>query len=376
MSMAKAKSSSHQIRVNLGERSYDILIGPSLLEKAGDLIKPFAKGRPVTLITDRNVARLHLPAIAHSLARSGLDHRSITIEPGEESKSFAGLSALCDNLLSLGIERQSLLIALGGGVVGDLVGFAAAIVLRGLDFIQIPTTLLAQVDSSVGGKTGINTKLGKNLIGSFHQPKLVLADISTLRSLTLRELRAGYAEIVKYGLINDVTFFDWCEQHGQALLAGDEEARSAAILHSCRAKAHIAGSDERESGDRALLNLGHTFGHALEAECGYDGRLLHGEAVAIGMVMAFDFSAKLDLCAQADADRLRAHFKNIGLPVSPLEIVGQKWSAKALIGHMEKDKKIRDGRIAFVLAHGIGKAFTPAFADRADLLAFLKKVIA
>jgi 3-dehydroquinate synthase len=279
------------------------------------------------------------------------------LPPGEPTKDFGHLRELCERTLSLGIERGTLLIALGGGVIGDLVGFAAGILLRGLDFVQVPTTLLAQVDSSVGGKTGINTPQGKNLVGLFHQPRLVLADVGVLKTLDARQTRAGYAEIVKYGLLGDHSFFAWLEANGERVLAGDPAALRHAVAASCRAKAAIVAEDEREGGSRALLNLGHTFGHALEAETGFGDALLHGEAVAIGTVLAFDLSACLGLAAATDARRIRQHFAIAGLPIDSRFLVGRGTSADRLLAHMRVDKKVRDGRLTFILARGIGQAF-------------------
>jgi 3-dehydroquinate synthase len=364
------------VRVALAERSYDILVGGGLIGRAGELATPLLGQKRVIVITDKNVARLHLETLLESFRRAGIAAESIVLPAGEQTKSFAELEALCDRLLDLKVERHTTLVALGGGVIGDLTGFAASIMLRGIEFIQVPTTLLAQVDSSVGGKTGINTSHGKNLVGSFYQPRLVLADTDVLDTLPKRELRAGYAEIVKYGLINDPAFFGWLEGHGASLLAGDPTARRHAIVTSCQAKATIVGADERESGQRALLNLGHTFGHALEAECGYSDELLHGEAVAIGMVMAFDLSASLGLAPLEDAARLRRHLASLGLPTEPGSIQGRNWSAARLIEHMGKDKKVKDGRIGFVLTRGIGQCFTPAFVDLAELETLLESAIA
>ncbi len=364
------------VRVELGPRSYDIKIGGGLITRAGDLAAPVLRQKRVIVITDAHVARLHLDALLQSLRGSGIAAESIVLPGGEATKSFTELEALCDQLLALKAERGTTLVALGGGVIGDITGFAAAILLRGVDFIQVPTTLLAQVDSSVGGKTGINTAHGKNLIGSFHQPRLVLADIEALDTLPRREMLAGYAEVVKYGLINDPAFFSWCEGHAAGLISGEASARRHAIAASCKAKAAIVGADERESADRALLNLGHTFGHALEAECGYGDELLHGEAVAIGMVMAFDLSARLGLCPLEDAARVQRHLASLGLPTSPSWIDGRSWSSGRLVEHMSRDKKVKDGRIGFVLARGIGQAFTPAYADLADVEAMLDEAIA
>jgi 3-dehydroquinate synthase len=364
------------VRVALAERSYDILVGGGLIGRAGQLAAPLLAQQRVVVITDRHVAKHHLDALQESFRRAGIASDSIVLPAGEQTKSFAELEALCDRLLAMKVERHTTLVALGGGVIGDLTGFAASILLRGVDFIQVPTSLLAQVDSSVGGKTGINTSHGKNLIGSFYQPRLVLADTDVLDTLPKRELLAGYAEIVKYGLINDPAFFGWLEDHGANLIAGDEAARRHAIVKSCQAKADIVGADERESGQRALLNLGHTFGHALEAECGYSDELLHGEAVAMGMVMAFDLSATLGLAPLEDAARLRRHLASLGLPTDPISIQGRIWSPARLIEHMGKDKKVKDGRIGFVLARGIGQCFTPAYVDLAQVEAMLESAIA
>ncbi len=364
------------VPVELGARSYDIKIGGGLITRAGELAAPVLRQKRAIVITDTHVARLHLDALLQSLRGAGIAADSIVVPSGEATKSFTELESLCDQLLALKVERSTTLIALGGGVIGDITGFAAAILLRGIDFIQVPTTLLAQVDSSVGGKTGINTAHGKNLIGSFYQPRLVLADIEALDTLPRREMLAGYAEVVKYGLINDPAFFSWCEGHAAGLVSGEASARRHAIAASCKAKAAIVGADERESADRALLNLGHTFGHALEAECGYGDELLHGEAVAIGMVMAFDLSARLGLCPLEDAARVQRHLASLGLPTSPSWIDGRSWSSGRLVEHMSRDKKVKNGRIGFVLARGIGQAFTPAYADLSDVEAMLDEAIA
>ncbi|HET6619639.1 MAG TPA: 3-dehydroquinate synthase [Dongiaceae bacterium] len=370
------RSAVDVVRVELGTRSYDIRIGGGLVARAGELVAPVLKQKRAVIVTDATVARWYLDELQHSLRGAGIASEAIVLAAGEGTKSFREIESLCGRLLDLKVERSATLIALGGGVIGDLTGFAAAIVLRGIDFIQIPTTLLAQVDSSVGGKTGINAAQGKNLVGAFHQPRLVLADIEVLDTLPRRELLAGYAEVVKYGLINDPAFFAWCEGHGAGIISGEASARRAAIAASCRAKAAIVGADEKESGARALLNLGHTFGHALEAECGYSDDLLHGEAVAIGMVMAYDLSARLGLCALEDAARVQRHLASIGLPTSPAWIDGRSWSSARLIEHMAQDKKVKDGRIGFVLTRGIGRAFTPAHVELADVAAMLDEAIA
>ncbi|HYB57077.1 MAG TPA: 3-dehydroquinate synthase [Alphaproteobacteria bacterium] len=347
----------HTIRVALGERSYDILVGERLIEDAGVLLAPVLARPRVVVVTDEHVAALHLDRLAASLDRAQVFHDEIVLPPGEATKDWAHLEAVLDRLLEGAIERTTTLVALGGGVIGDLTGFAASIVLRGIAYVQIPTTLLAQVDSAVGGKTAINTRHGKNLVGSFHQPRLVLADVGALATLPERELLAGYAEVAKYGLINDAEFFAWLERHGKALAAGDAEALHHAVARSCELKAAIVAADEREGGERALLNLGHTFGHALEAETGFGRELLHGEAVALGMVMAFELSVRLGYCPPADAARVRRHLAAMGLPTTLDRRDGRRWDADRLVEHMARDKKVRDGRIAFVLARGIGEAF-------------------
>jgi 3-dehydroquinate synthase len=346
------------VHVDLAERGYDILVGDGELTRAAPhLARVLGKRAPV-IVTDTNVAPLHLGTLRRTLAEAGHAEPAVIILPaGEGTKDFAHLAELADGVLAAGIERSSALVALGGGVIGDITGFAASILLRGIDFVQVPTTLLALVDSSVGGKTGINTARGKNLVGTFHQPRLVIADTATLDTLPRREVLAGYAEVAKYGLIRLPDFFAWCETNGSRIVDGDSEARREAVAVSCRAKADIVGRDEKEHGDRALLNLGHTFGHALEASMGYDGRLLHGEAVAIGTVMAFDASASLGFCPVADARRVRAHFRAVGLPVTPLDVAGAAWDVDELLHHMTRDKKVKDGRVTFILTRGIGAAF-------------------
>ncbi|UEM21545.1 3-dehydroquinate synthase [Skermanella mucosa] len=361
------------VRVDLAERSYDIVIGPGVIAGAGARISALAGRRPVVVVTDDTVAPLHLPALEASLDEAGVRRNgpAIVLPAGEKTKSFVHLEALLDDLLGRGIERSTMLVALGGGVIGDLAGFAAAVALRGLDFVQVPTTLLAQVDSSVGGKTGINTRQGKNLVGSFHQPRLVLADTGALATLSRRHMLAGYAEVVKYGLIDDAGFFAWLEEHGAAVCAGEPEALVRAVTVSCAAKAAIVGQDERESGRRALLNFGHTFGHALEAAVGYDDRLLHGEGVALGMGLAFDLSARLGYCDAEVPARVRRHLDRIGLPTRLGQVAGVTWDTQELLGHMAKDKKVQDGRITFVLARGIGQAFTARDIDGREVAAVL-----
>ncbi len=347
---------NERITVSLGARSYDIHVGPGLVAAAGKLLSPMARG-PVPVVTDVNVAKLHLPAFVEALKAGGIDARPIVMEPGEGTKSFRGLEKLCTELLAAGVDRGGLIVALGGGVIGDLTGFAAGVLKRGIDFAQVPTTLLAQVDSSVGGKTAINTAEGKNLVGMFHQPKIVLADTSVLSTLPRRELLAGYAEVAKYGALGDAVFFEWLEANAAKALAGDAAALVHLVAHSCRMKAAIVARDERESGERALLNLGHTFGHALEAATGFSARLLHGEGVAIGMALAFCLSVKLGLCSGQDAERFKRHLKAVGLPADIADIPGRRPGVDALMEHMAHDKKVKDGKLTFVLVRGIGQAF-------------------
>ena len=349
-----------RLPVALSAASYEVVIGDGLLARAGALMAPVIPQRRAVVVTDENVAPLHLPALLDGLAQAGITAQQIVVPPGEASKSMASYAGVVEGLLDAGVERRTAVIALGGGVIGDLAGFAAATTLRGLPFVQVPTTLLAQVDSSVGGKTGINTAHGKNLVGAFHQPRLVLADTGTLGTLNGRELRAGYAEVVKAGLIGDAGLFEWCEEHGPALARGDRDAQAEAILRACAFKAAVVGDDEREerpADGRALLNLGHTFGHALEAEVGYGGALLHGEGVAIGLGLAFRLSARLGLCAPGDAARVEAHLAAVGLP-NEIGMLNRRFSADRLVAHMRRDKKMRDGALHFVLARGVGRAFT------------------
>jgi 3-dehydroquinate synthase len=344
------------ITVGLGTRAYAIHVGNGLMEQSGELIRPFARG-PVPVVTDSVVAEIHLAGFLDRMGKAGLDARPIVVPAGEGAKSFAGLEQLCDALLETGIDRGGLIIALGGGVVGDLTGFAAGVLKRGIAFAQVPTTLLGQVDSSVGGKTAINARQGKNLIGLFHQPRLVIADIALLSTLTRRELLAGYAEVVKYGALGDADFFGWLEQNGPLALSGEAGALVHAVAHSCQMKADIVARDERETGERALLNLGHTFGHALEAETGFSERLKHGEGIAIGLALAFRLSARLGLAPEADAERLVRHLKAAGLPSAISDIPGPRPGADSLIAHMAHDKKVMDGKLTFILAHGLGQAF-------------------
>lgn len=369
-------SEQSRLSVDLGRRSYDILVGGGLLKKAGALIRPLLTHPRVVVVTDENVERHWLKALETALDGAGISHQSIVLDAGEQTKDFAHAEDLTGKLLDARVDRATMLAALGGGVVGDLVGFSAAITLRGLDFVQIPTTLLAQVDSSVGGKTGINMPQGKNLIGAFHQPRLVLADTGTLETLPPREIRAGYAEVVKYGLINDAGFFAWLESNGQGVIGGNggsnAEARHHAVLTSCKAKAAMVSADETERGSRALLNLGHTFGHSLEAKTGYGDALNHGEAIAIGLCLAFDLSVRLGVCPAEDRDRVRAHLKSAGLPVGLQGLADGGWSAANLIDLMGQDKKVKAGKLTFVLVRGIGKAFIADQVDGADITAVLE----
>jgi 3-dehydroquinate synthase len=372
--------STRTIRVELAGRSYDVAIGPGLIDQAGALCRPLLAAPKVTIVSDETVAPLYGARLAASFDKAGVKATAVTVPAGESSKEFSAFGKLMNDLLDRRPDRRTTLVALGGGVVGDLTGFAAAVLLRGVDFIQVPTTLLAQVDSSVGGKTGINTRHGKNLVGAFYQPRLVLADTDVLDSLPRRELLAGYAEVAKYGLIDDPAFFAWCEANGAAVLAGDAAKRTYAIEQSCLAKARIVAADERETTDlRALLNLGHTFGHALEAETGYGSDLLHGEAVGTGMAMAFDLSARLGLCPAADAERVRRHLGSVGLPMRLRAIGGdnrRNWDSSRLIDHMRGDKKAADGKLTFILARGIGKAFVSREVDEKVLRRLLDDAVA
>jgi len=363
-------SREEKMHVNLGARSYDILVAPGLLKNSGKLFLPLLKSKRVVIVSDGNVAPLYLDKLCASLDDAGISYETVILPAGEATKSFPVFEGLLEDILSFGIERQTCLIALGGGVIGDITGFAASSLLRGIDFIQVPTTVLSQVDSSVGGKTGINTRAGKNLVGAFHQPQLVLIDIDSLNTLPHRELLAGYAEVVKYGLLGDADFFSWLEVNGQALIDGDQDLRRQAILKSCEAKAAVVSKDEKEGGVRALLNLGHTFGHALEKECGYGGELLHGEAVSIGMVMAFEFCAQTGLCPQEDAVRLKRHLISLGMPVDLSSLPNKGWTSDLLMKHMMKDKKLKDGQVTFVLVRAIGDAYLSPVED-SDLRNYL-----
>jgi 3-dehydroquinate synthase len=344
------------VPVPLGDRVYDILVGRGLIESAGARIAALG-ARAAAIVTDEHVGPLYAGALAASLEAQGLRVSVTVLPPGEATKSYASLERVCDAVLAAKIERGDLVVALGGGVIGDLAGFAAAVVRRGVRFVQVPTSLLSQVDSSVGGKTGINSRHGKNLVGAFHQPSLVLADTALLDTLPIREMRAGYAEVVKYGLIDDARFFAWCEANWKGVFAGGPE-RDEAVAQSCRAKAAVVVRDEHENGDRALLNLGHTFGHALEKITAYDStRLVHGEGVAIGLALAFRFSASLGLCPQADAERVEAHLKTTGLPTRLSQVPGGCGTVDALLDAMAQDKKVKGGALTFILARGIGRSF-------------------
>ena len=359
------------VHVGLGDRAYDVLIGPGLIDGAGGLIAPLLKRRRVAVVTDSIVGDYHGERLAVALEKGGVAVDTITVPAGEESKSFAGLESLSAQLLALKLDRGDLIVAFGDGVVGDLAGLAAAIYKRGIDFIQIPTTLLAQVDSSVGGKTAIDTPAGKNLIGAFHQPRLVLADLDVLCTLPDREMACGYAEVVKYGLLGDAKFFDWLEKHGDCVLGRKSPELTHAVARSVQMKAEIVAEDEKEVGRRALLNLGHTFGHALEAETGFGDALKHGEAVAAGCAQAFRFSARLGLCPPDDATRAEAIFRAAGLPTRLADLPRQGMSADALVDHMAQDKKASGGRLTFVLARAIGDAFVSRDVEASQMRDFL-----
>ncbi|MGL4636598.1 MAG: 3-dehydroquinate synthase [Beijerinckiaceae bacterium] len=371
---AEASNQRHIVRVDLAGRSYDIIIGRGVLQEAGTHIRRIAPKARVAIITDETVAKLHLPALQASLDAAGIASSHCILPAGERTKSFASLETVCDAILEARLERGDIVIALGGGVIGDLTGFAAAIVRRGMQFLQIPTTLLSQVDSSVGGKTAINSPRGKNLIGAFHQPVLVLADTALLDTLPLREFRAGYAEVVKYGFLGDAAFFNWLEAgNWQKVFDGGPE-REEAVRISCAAKAAIVARDETEQGDRALLNLGHTFGHALEAAVGYDGsRLVHGEAIAIGMRLAFDFSREQGFCQGQDSVRVRQHLAHVGLPTKLDQVPGGVGTAISLLDAIRQDKKVSRGALTFILAKGIGQSFIAKDVDANTVLDFLER---
>lgn len=364
------------VAVELGARRYEVRVGGGLLARAGAEIAPLLRRPRVAVLTEETVAALHLPALEAGLAEAGVAMQALRLPPGEGTKSWAHLAQSVEWLLEAQVERGDIVVALGGGVIGDLAGFAAAILRRGVRFVQIPTSLLAQVDSSVGGKTGINAPQGKNLVGAFHQPSLVLADIALLDTLPARDFLAGYGEVVKYGLLGDADFFAWLERHGPALAAGDRALRQQSVRHSVAMKAGIVARDETEQGERALLNLGHTFCHALEAATGYSGRLLHGEGVAIGCLLAFELSARLGLCAQEAPSRVAAHLAAMGMKRSLADIPGDLPGTEALIALMAQDKKVIDGRMRFVLAHGIGAAFVSDAVPMTDLRAVLDAALA
>ncbi|MEM1288848.1 MAG: 3-dehydroquinate synthase [Pseudomonadota bacterium] len=368
--------SPQTVHVELGERSYDILIGPDLLSEAASLIHKRLGSVRSLIVTDTNVASAHLGTLETSMRHSNMAFETIILDAGERSKSWEAARQVTEAILDAKLERADLVIALGGGVVGDLAGFASAIARRGTRFVQIPTSLLAQVDSSVGGKTGINTHHGKNLVGAFHQPALVLADIDVLETLPERQMRAGYAEIVKYALINDHAFFEWLEAHAVALLNGDQDALTYAISTSCDAKARIVAQDERESGTRALLNLGHTFGHALESLTGYDAdRLVHGEAVSIGIAMAHQFSHHLGFCPGQDVHRVLKHLEALNMPSSIIDIPNGRFTPEELVEAMRQDKKVSRGALTFILTRGIGRSFIANQIDEGALTSFLSQAL-
>jgi 3-dehydroquinate synthase len=363
---------SRKITVGLGQRSYDVRVGPGLIDGAGEAMAPLLKRRRTAVVSDATVWGLHGARLSAALERAGIAVSPVIVAPGEQTKSFEGLADVTERLLALELDRGDVVTAFGGGVVGDLAGFAAAIYKRGIDFVQIPTTLLAQVDSSVGGKTAIDTPRGKNLVGAFHQPRLVLADLDVLATLPDREMRAGYAEVVKYGLLGDFAFFEWLEVNAGAVLAREPAALAEAVARSVEMKAEIVAEDETEQGRRALLNLGHTFGHALEAETGYGAALLHGEAVAAGMALAFRFSAASGLCQSQEATRATAAIAAAGLPTTLADVARTPFDAQRLVGHMAQDKKAEGGNLTFVLLHGLGDAFVAKDVDAAAITAFLK----
>lgn len=358
------------VPVDLGARSYDILTGPSLLARAGEIIAPLLPANRSIIVTDETVHKLHGDTLSESLSAAGITHSFIIRPPGEAQKSFNTLEAVLSGFFEAGLSRNDVVIAFGGGVIGDLTGFAASIFKRGCGFIQIPTTLLAQVDSSVGGKTAINNRFGKNLVGAFHQPRLVIADVDVLKTLPPRDLKAGYAEIVKYGLLGDKAFFDWLDINGDKVLALNQAVAAQAIATSCRTKARIVAEDEFETGRRALLNLGHTFAHALELEAGYDGDLLHGEAVSIGMIMAFEFSQSQGLCAQEDVSRMKQHMKALNMP-SYEDAAHLCKHPSRLLTHMAQDKKNEGAHLTLILARSIGDSFIETRADKAAVHDYL-----
>jgi 3-dehydroquinate synthase len=377
---ALVRGDAEIVPVSLGPRSYDVVIGRGVIATLGARIAELRPGAKVFIVTDENVAAHAMAPAQAALKRAGITSGQMIVPPGESSKSYGVLEQACEAILDAQIERSDLIVALGGGVIGDLAGFAAAVVRRGLDYIQVPTTLLAQVDSSVGGKTAIDSRQGKNLIGAFHQPILVVADTALLDTLPEREFRAGYAELVKYGLLGDAAFFSWLEAHWRDIFAATAcsrgSAREHAVAVACRAKAAIVGRDERETGERALLNLGHTFGHALEAACGFSDRLLHGEAIAVGMVLAFEFSARRGLIPAAEAERVKHHFAEVGLPTSPAAICGPLPGLDRVMELIGQDKKVKRGMLTFILVRAIGSAVIETGVAEGDVRAFLNEKLA
>ncbi len=367
----------HQtVHVDLAERSYDVEIGPGLLAQSGERIAPLLKRPRVAVLTDETVAGMHLDALRDGLASAGVGMSALALPAGEATKSWPHFERAVEWLLAEKVERNDIVVALGGGVIGDLAGFAAAVMRRGVRFVQIPTSLLAQVDSSVGGKTGINAPQGKNLIGAFHQPSLVLADTDVLGTLQARDFLAGYGEVVKYGLLGDAQFFEWLEDNGPLLASGDMAARVQAVTRSVQMKADIVARDETEQGDRALLNLGHTFCHALEAATDYSDRLLHGEGVAIGCALAFETSSRLGLCPQEDPSRVRAHLRAMGMKTDLADIPGELPDAETLVDLMAQDKKVMDGQLRFIMARGIGQAFVTSEVPRETVVSVLDDALA
>lgn len=379
MNAPQKHSAPITVEVALGDRAYEIVIGRDVIASLGERIAKLRRGARTAIVTDRTVAKTWLKRTEEVLDQAGIAHASVIVGEGESSKSYAGLEQVCEALIAAKIERNDLVIALGGGVIGDLAGFSASLLRRGVDFVQVPTSLLAQVDSSVGGKTGINSPQGKNLIGTFHQPLLVLADTAILDTLSPRQFRAGYAEVAKYGALGDEAFFAWLEANHAELFSGGA-AREHAVATSCRAKAAIVARDERETGDRALLNLGHTFGHALEAATGFSDRLFHGEGVAIGMVLAAEFSAERGMMPAADAERLAKHLADVGLPTRLQDIAGftQEGLADAdrLMALMSQDKKVKRGELTFILMEGIGRAVIANKVEPAPVRDFLQRKLA
>jgi 3-dehydroquinate synthase len=367
------------VPVALGSRSYDIVIGRGVIATLGARIAELRPGAKVFIVSDKNVAAHAMAAAQAALKLAGVAGSHIIVPPGEGSKSYRVFEQVCEAILEAQIERGDLIVALGGGVIGDLAGFAAAVVRRGLDYVQVPTTLLAQVDSSVGGKTAIDSRHGKNLIGAFHQPILVVADTALLDTLPEREFRAGYAELVKYGLLGDAAFFSWLEAHWREVFGASSPrnfAREHAVAVACRAKAAIVGRDERETGERALLNLGHTFGHALEAACGFSDRLLHGEAIAIGMVLAFEYSARRGFVAAAEAERVKRHFQDVGLPTDPAAIAGPRPGLDRVMELIAQDKKVKRGMLTLILVRAIGSAVIESGVEEREIRAFLSEKLA